>query len=155
MEIIEISLRIERKLKEQTSEFNILRNRVFVVAGFGIALLTMIFSVWGTVQLPYTYFVLGAALISFISISIMLYAAFTNELDRGMNTKFMKQLIEDGINEKEKINEFFLNDISYNLDSFETNSPKLRSLQYKLNCGIISQASVSLLIGFSMYFNSI
>ena len=71
-----------------------------------------------------------------------------------MDTSEMKTIIEGGL-ENEDFENFFLNDISYNLASFEENKPKLKSLQYRLNYGIIVQAAVSILIGISMYFNNV
>lgn len=152
--ISETAQRTERKLKEQTAEFNILRDRVFIVAGYGIALLTAIYTIWDKINEPYTYVIAAASLIGFISIAILIYAAFTNPLDRGMDTKEMKDLIEEGM-EKENLDDFFISDISYNLDSFESNRPKLKSLQNRLNYGIISQTIVSIMIGISMYLNNI
>ena len=152
--IAQVAERTERKLKEQTAEFNVLRDRILIVAGYGIALLTAIFTIWDMLKDPFTYMIAAGSFIGFISIGILIYASFTNPLSRGMDTSEMKTIIEGGL-ENEDFENFFLNDISYNLASFEENKPKLKSLHYRLNYGIIVQAAVSILIGISMYFNNV
>lgn len=68
-----------------------------------------------------------------------------------MDTVLIKDLIESG----KKENDFFMHDISYNLESFTDNAPKLESLRRKLNWALILQSIVALIFGLCTYFNNI
>jgi hypothetical protein len=83
----------------------------------------------------------------------MIFAAFSNPLSRGMDTMTLKNLVENPSNEEYE--DYFLNEISFNLESFEDNSTLLRSLQLKFNFGILTQAVITILSGIITYFNCI
>jgi hypothetical protein len=147
-----IAAKSERKLDNQTDEFNRLRDRVLIVAGYSIALLTAIFSFWGNLKEPYTHIVTGGVIISLISIGVLIYAAFSNPLIRGMNCSMIKDIVE---NEERTDDDFFKNEIAYNLDSFDMNRPLLKKLQYKLNLCLTAQTLVTILTGIAIYLNNI
>jgi hypothetical protein len=144
----EIAEKTERKLSEQNHEFNTLRDRCVIVSGFGIALATAFFSFWSNINSPYNHIIASILLVSLISIGIMIYAAFSNPLNRGMDTKKVRETIEYG-------EDYFLNEIAYNLISFEENAPILKKLQCKLNLGLTTQAMVLMVSAFCIYFNQI
>ncbi len=147
----DIAARVERKLLEQTSELNFVRNRLLGVAGYGIAFLTMVIE--GLSQpTTLTKAIIGASiLLSLLSISFAIYASYVIPLHRGMTSKFMRDLLNDD----NKNDEFFTNDISVNLTCFELNTPILRRLHKLLNLGITVQAVVTLMIGITWFFNII
>jgi hypothetical protein len=147
--LVEIASRVERKLNEQTAEFNLLRDRLMIVCGYSIAILTMVFTHWDKYKSPFTFVLTGAVLISLVSVGFLVYAGFIIPVNRGMNSEKIEELIDND----NKDGEFFLTDISYNLDSFKENAPKLKGLQKKLNWGITAQAFVTFMIGISTYFN--
>jgi hypothetical protein len=151
--LIEIALKTERKLNEQTSEFNIVRDRSLIVSSYGVALLGAIFTFWNNFGEYSSLIMTAFTFISLISISIMIFAAFSNPLSRGMDTMTLKNLVENPSNEEYE--DYFLNEISFNLESFEDNSTLLRSLQLKFNFGILTQAVITILSGIITYFNCI
>lgn len=144
----DIAEKTERKLLEQNQEFNTLRDRCMVVSGFGIALATAFFNFWDKLKAPYSHVITAMILVSMISIAIMIYAAFSNPLSRGMNVSKLKETIEYG-------EDYFLNEIAYNLESFNENIQILRKLQYKLNAGLTVQTAVVAVGAFCIYFNQI
>lgn len=144
----DIAEKTERKLFEQNQEFNNLRDRCLVVSGFGIAVTTAFFTFWEKILTPYNHVMVGFIFISMISISIMVYAAFSNPLSRGMNTAKLKETIEYG-------EDYFLNEIAYNLESFINNGPILKKLQFKLNAGLTVQTVVVFVGSLCIYFNQI
>ena len=150
--IKDIAARIERKLNEQASEFNILRDRVLAVIGFSIALLTLIFSSLEKLKPAIDLILAVPILFSLISLATLIYATITNPISRGMDTVLIKELIED---DKKTDSDFYLHDISYNLDSFKDNAPKLEKLRNRLNCALAIQAFVAILFGLCTYFNNI
>lgn len=151
-ELIEIAAKTERKLTEQTSEFNILRDRILILSAYGIALITAVLSFWGNLNEIPAMIIAGAGVISLISISIILFAAYSNPISRGMETSLIAELVE---NEENTSEDFFLHEIAYNLKSFEENIPMLKKIQWKLNFGLIVQTIVTAIIGASVYFNNI
>lgn len=144
----EIAEKSERKLAEQNQEFNVLRSRCLVVSGFAVALATALFSFWNNIQPPYNHIIAGILLISMISIGIMVYAAYSNPLNRGMNTSKIREIIENG-------EDYLLNEISYNLTSFDENTEILKKLQNKLNLGLTVQSVTIFVVAFCIYFNQI
>lgn len=147
----EIAFKTERKLNEQTTEFNILRDRTLVVSTYGVALLSAIFAFWNNFG-EYSILILTVlAFISLFSISIMIFTAFSNPLNRGMDTLMIKNIVENHSDDEYEI--YFLNEISYNLESFEENAALLSNLQLKFNLGILTQAIVTFLCGIITYFN--
>ena len=144
-----IAARVERKLNEQTSEFNILRDRIMAIIGFSIALMTFIFSYIDKIKSPSGYFVIALSLISLISIACLICGLFSKPINRGMQADFMKNKIEQGDEDA-----FFDNDIAYNLDSFKDNSPTLERIREKLNYGLLVQAIVSILLGLCICLNN-
>jgi hypothetical protein len=151
-DIKDIASKSERKLIEQTSEFNILRDRSLVVSGFGIAILTAIFSFWTNIIEPWNHIIIAISFISLISISVMIYSAFSNPLNRGMDSNCLKNILENPDRNSE---DFYLNEIAYNLESFKDNTSLLKRLQYRLNAGLIVQTIVSFVFGIAIYFNQI
>jgi len=146
----ERAARIERKLNEQTAEFNLLRDRILAVIGFSLALLTIVFSFLEKIKQPYNLILAGPILLSLVSVAILIYAAITNPISRGMDTDLIRELIEDRTE-----NDFFLYDISYNLDSFKSNASKLEKLRNKLNWSLAIQGIVVLIFGLCTYLNNI
>ncbi|MBN8693670.1 MAG: hypothetical protein J0L69_10770 [Bacteroidetes bacterium] len=148
----DIAARVERKLNEQTSEFNVLRDRILAVIGFTLALLTLIFSSLEKLSQTINLILAVPILFSLIFLAILIYALITNPISRGMDTVLIKELIED---ENKTENDFFLHDISYNLDSFKDNAPKLERLRSRLNWALVIQAFVAIFFGLCTYFNNI
>lgn len=147
-----IALKTERKLDGQVNEFDKLRDRVLVVAGYGLALLTGVFSFWDNVKEPFTFILMGAFLLSIVTIGILIYAAFSNPINRGISTGLIEEILE---NQERSDMDFFLHEIAYNLESFNINKGMLTKLQYKLNFGLTAQTAVTILIGIAIYFNNI
>lgn len=149
--LLEIALKTERKLNEQTTEFNILRDRSLIASAYGIALLTAIFTFWNNYG-EYSIIVMTViALVSLISIAILVNGAVSNPLSRGMNSEMIKDLIENPSNDD---NSYYLNEISYNLQSFEDNMKMLTRIQSKFNIGIITQVSITVITGVITYLNN-
>ena len=92
----EIAARVERKLNEQTAEFNLLRDRVLAVLGFCLTLLTFIFSFLEKIKQPYNFILAFPILISLISVATLIYATITNPISRGMDTALIKDSIAKG-----------------------------------------------------------
>jgi hypothetical protein len=151
--IKEIAFKTERKLNEQTAEFNIVRDRSLLVSTYGVALLSAIFTFWNNFGEYSALIMTAIAFISLISISIMIYAAFSNPLSRGMDTSTIKNLFENPSDDDYA--NYYLYEISYNLESFEDNSSLLKSLQWKFNLGILTQAIITISSGIITYFNFI
>lgn len=144
----DIAEKTERKLLEQNQEFNTLRDRCLVVSGFGVALATAFFTFWGNLKAPFTHVLAAMILVSMISVAIMIYAAFSNPLNRGMNVSKLRETIEYG-------EDYFLNEIAYNLESFNDNIPILKKLQCKLNIGLTVQTAIVIVGAICIYFNQI
>lgn len=150
MSKIDIASRVERRLNEQLSEFNILRDRIMAVIGFSIGLMTFVFSYIDQINSPFFYLVIALTLISLISIAILIAGLLSEPLSRGMNSDLMKSVIETNTDK----DAFFNHDISYNLESFQENAPKLEKVRNKLNYGLLVQAIVSVLLGLCIYLNN-
>jgi hypothetical protein len=144
----DIAEKTERKLLEQNQEFNILRDRCLVVSGFSIAMTTAFFTFWSNIKAPYNHALIALILIAMIGVAIMIYSASSNPLNRGMNVAKIRELIE---NEED----YFLNEIAFNLDSFNDNIKPLQNLQFKLNLGLIINSVVIFLGSLCIYFNQI
>jgi hypothetical protein len=148
--IKDIAARVERKLIEQTAEFKIIRDRILAVIAFSIPLLALILNSLKNLK-PTIDFVLAVPILfSLISIAVLIYSTITNPISRGMDATLIKELIED---KKKTDEDFFMHDISYNLDSFKDNAPKLEKLRNRLNFALVVQAVVAVLFGFCLYFN--
>jgi hypothetical protein len=145
---IVIAEKTERKLAEQNQEFNILRDRCLVVSAFSIAMITAFFTFWSNIKEPFNHFLIGLIFINMISVGFMVWGAFSNPLNRGMNTSKIKEIIESD-------DDFYLNEIAYNLDSFNENVRPLKNLQIKLNIGLIVNVVVICLGSLSIYLNQI
>jgi len=143
-----IADKTERKLLEQTQEFNILRDRSLVVSGFGIAMVTAYFTLWNNQIFPYNHILIVTAFIALIGIGIMIYGVFTKPLSRGMNALIIKEILEEG-------KDFHLSEIAYNLESFNNNLPLLKKLQFRLNLGVIIQTTSVIIGALCIYFNQI
>lgn len=144
----DIAEKTERKLIEQNQEFNILRDRCLVVSAFSIAIVTAFFTFWSNIKAPYNHTLIALIFITMIGVAILVYGAFSNPINRGMNVEKISELIE---NEED----YFLNEIAYNLDSFNDNIKPLQSIQYKLNFGLIINAVVICLGSLCIYLNQI
>jgi hypothetical protein len=150
MEFVNIASRVERKLKEQTTEFNILSNKIIAIIGFGAAIISATLSFIEKIKPPYLYFIILLILTSLVSIGILIFSLFSRKISRGMSANLMQTTIEDSTDETH----FFKHDISYNLASFNENSPILEKVRTNLNCGLIVQTIVSLLLGLLIYINN-
>jgi hypothetical protein len=146
----EIANKSERKLNQQIDEFNILRDRVLMVAGFGIALLTAVFTFWSNFGETHKVALIAISSLGLLIIAVLIYAAFSNELNRGMDTEQIKIVTEEM-----ELEDYYLNEIAYNLDSFEENGSMLKRLQFKLNLGLTVQAVITIIIGITTYINGI
>jgi hypothetical protein len=144
----DIAEKTERKLAEQTQEFNILRDRCLVVSAFSIAMITTFFTYWSSIKSPFNHILIALVFITMTCIGFMIYGAFSIPLSRGMNAIKIKETIEN----KE---DFYLNEIAYNLDSFNDNISLLKKIQYKLNLGLIINSIVVLFGSFCIFFNQI
>lgn len=144
----DIAEKTERKLAEQNQEFNILRDRCLVVSAFSIALITAFFTFWNNIQAPYNHMLIALIFITMIGVGIMIYGAFSNPLNRGMNVSKIREIIEDE-------EDYFLNEIAYNLDSFNDNIKPLKDLQFKLNLGLVINVVVICLGSLFIYLNQI
>lgn len=144
----DIAEKTERKLAEQNQEFNILRDRCLVVSAFSIALITAFFTFWDNIKSPYNHILISLIFITLIGVGIMIYGAFSNPLNRGMNVSKIREILEDE-------EDYFLNEIAYNLDSFNDNIKPLKDLQFKLNLGLIINVVVISLGSLFIYLNQI
>jgi hypothetical protein len=144
----DIAEKTERKLLEQNQEFNTLRDRCLVVSGFGIANATAFFTFWDRLKAPFTHVLAAMILVSMFSIAIMIYTAFSNPLNRGMNVSKLRETIKNG-------EDYYLNEIAYNLESFNDNIPILKKLQYKLNIGLTVQTVIVIVAAICIYINQI
>jgi hypothetical protein len=144
----DIAERTERKLAEQTQEFNFLRDRCLVVAAFSMALITALFTFWSMIVPPFNYALIVCVLGNFVGVGFLICGAFSNPLNRGMDTSKIKEIVE---NEED----YYLYEIAYNLDSFNDNRTLLQSLQSKLNRGLTISIIIVVLESFCIFFNQI
>jgi uncharacterized membrane protein (DUF485 family) len=144
----EIAEKTERKLIEQTQEFSTLRDRCLLVSGFGIAMVTAYLTFLSGTREPYNFVIIGLIGILMIGVGFMIYGAYSNPISRGMNTKNIQEILE-------KNDDYFLNEIAYNLESFNENTEFLKRLQCFLNIGIIINSIVAILGSFCIFFNQI
>ncbi len=152
MKIIkEIALKTERKLNEQTAEFNMLRDRSLVVAAYGVALISAIVTYINKFGENLFIILTISSILSLCSIAIMLYASFSKLLNRGMDSGSIKKIVENRLVDSFK--KYYIKEISYNLESFEENRSMLKSLQLKLNFGLLTQAIITISYGIITYLN--
>lgn len=152
MKIIkEIALKTERKLNEQTAEFNKLRDRSLVVAAYGVALFSAIVTYINKFGENLFIILTISSILSLCSIAIMLYASFSKLLNRGMDSGSIKKIVENRLVDSFK--KYYMKEISYNLESFEENRSMLKSLQLKFNFGLLIQAIITISYGIITYLN--
>lgn len=148
--IIDVASRIERKLQDQITEINRIRDKALIVAAFGLTASSTFFTLLEGLVHIYKGIMIGSILISLIGVFILIYVGVQYKLNRGLTSKKLEDLIE-----KRDLNSFFENDIAANLRSFNDNLVFLNSARKLLNIGIQTQGIVVLIMGLVFYLNQI
>jgi hypothetical protein len=149
-----IAERIERKLNEQLAEFNNLRDRILIVIGFSVALITIFLTYLDKFHQPMIFFAIAAITISILVTGVLIYAAVTIPLHRGLSIDIVTGVITDILNDRKTEEDFNQYDVSANLDSFTENAPKLEKLRGQLNGGLVFMAITTFAYGLCVYLNN-